>query len=265
MFSWQQKVHWLASTTLLVSLSLTGFISVPHAAQNTTDRATSAPLLPSGNFGSCTPLPQGWSCGNGKGLPGTSTAIVGGVAETVLHAQGVGNSTNYQFATTQKGEFPWSPCQAPAMGVLPAGLTSVNTTFTLNSFTPSGAYRYHVYLALYYWLPNGPATAHGLTYRCLDTQVRVENVNGIFSPVGTVATHDPGDSFGWDQVTIGSISTGGSYTLTANVQQQCQNDLVAWGLPKNTPCELFSRVRLGRQRRGDPYNEQSLASLSADS
>ena len=236
MSSWRLRSRWLDATILLVSL--TAIVLVPHAAQSATNTATSAPPLSGGNFGSCTLLPQGWRCGNGEGLSGTSTTMVDGVAETVLRAQGVGNETNYQFATTQKGEFPWSPCQAPAIGVLPAGLTSVSTTFTLKSFTPSGTYRYHIYLALYYWLPSGPVTASGLTYRCLDTQVRAENINGNFSPVGTVATYDPGDSFGWDQVTIDSVSTGGTYTLTANVEQQCQNDLGAWGLPTNTPCQL---------------------------
>src|SRR3989475_4496338 len=236
MFSRQQRSRLLAAMVLLMSLN--AVVPVSQVAQNAIDTATSAPPLSDGNFGSCTPLPQGWRCGNGEGLSGTSTTIVNGVAETLLRAQGIGNSSNYQFATTQKGEFPWSPCQAPAIGVLPAGLTSVSTTFTLKSFTPSGTYRYHIYLALYYWLPSGPVTASGLTYRCLDTQVRAENINGNFSPVGTVATYDPGDSFGWDQVTIDSVSTGGTYTLTANVEQQCQNDLGAWGLPTNTPCQL---------------------------
>ena len=236
MFSWGERLRLLAAMVLLMSLN--AIVSVPHVAQSAIDTTRSAPPLSGGNFGSCTPLPQGWRCGNGEGLSGTATTIVNGVTETVLRAQGIGNSSNYQFATTQKGEFPWSPCQSPAIGGLPAGLTSVSATFALNSFIPSGTYRYHIYLGLYYWLPDGPVTSSGLTYRCLDTQVRVENINGNFRPVGTVATYDPGDSFGWDQATLGSISTGGTYTLTANVEQQCQNDLAAWGLSTNTPCQL---------------------------
>jgi PKD repeat protein len=193
-----------------------------------------------GNFGTCTSLPQGWNCGNTRGLAGTTAAITNGVLVTDLFASGIGNDSNYYYATTQKGTFPWSPCKAPASGVVPTGITSVSSNFTFLSYNPGSSPssdRYQIYIALYYWLPNGPVSAGGSTYQCLDTQVRVENVGGIFSAVGSTATYNPGDSFGWDQVTT-QTSPGQSGTLTANVAQQCQDDLAAWGLPTNTPCEL---------------------------
>ncbi|TMI21905.1 PKD domain-containing protein, partial [Candidatus Bathyarchaeota archaeon] len=37
---------------------------------------------------------------------------------------------------------------------------------------------------------------------------------------------------------IGSVSTGQTYTLTADVQEQCQQDEAAWGIPTSTPCQL---------------------------
>src|SRR5207253_1947456 len=107
-----------------------------------------------------------------------------------------------------------------------------------NALPSTSSDRYHIYIALYYWLPNGAVSAGGPTYQCLDTQVRVENVGGSFSPVGSTATYDPGDSFGWDQVTLSDLVVGQSYTLTANVGQQCQRDLAAWGLPSSTQCQL---------------------------
>ncbi len=208
----------------------------------------------SGNFGTCSSLPQGWSCGNTNGLTGSMATIVNGVAETIQINPGVGGSNSYYFATTQKGTFPWSPCQAPASGVLPANLTSVSVNFTVLNFAPSGTYRYHTYVALYYWLPNGAITSGAATYRCLDTQVRAENINGVFSPVDSTATYNPGDSFGWDNVTLGQVLANQTYVLTANVAHQCQEDLIAWGLSPSTPCQLAG-IEIGTEG----YQFQELA------
>src|SRR2546426_241454 len=211
--------------------------STPQQTAVSTQTVTVSTTL-TGNFGVCTSLPQGWSCGNTNGLTGSSSNIVNGVFESREANPGVGNDNSYYYATSQKGTFPWSPCQTPASGVLPTGLASVSTTFTPITITASGSYRYHIYVALYYWLPNGAVRAGGSNYRCLDTQVRIENINGVFTPVGSTATYNPGDSFGWDQITIGSVTTGATYTLTANVQQQCQQDEAAWGIPTTTTCQL---------------------------
>ena len=195
-----------------------------------------------GNFGACTSLPQGWNCGNiVSGAPNpTSAQIVNGVFESRQSNPGLGGSNNYYYSTTQKGTFPWTPCTAPAAGVIPTGITSVSANFTsllYNAGSSPSADRYHIYIALYYWLPNGPVTAGGSTYQCLDTQVRVENVGGSFSPIGSTATYNPGDSFGWDNVTL-QISPGQTGLLVANVANQCLQDLQAWGIPTSTPCQL---------------------------
>lgn len=50
---------------------------------------------------------------------------------------------------------------------------------------PRGS-RYHIYLALYYYLPNGPVTVGGASYQCFDTQMRVQSIKGGDSPVGGV-------------------------------------------------------------------------------
>src|SRR5437867_8752015 len=206
----------------------------------TSSQIVSVVLPLTGNFGNCSNLPQGWSCGNA--VPSTSSAtIVNGVLETLESNPGQGGSNSYNYATTQMGVFPWSPCQAPASGAIPSGVTSVSSHFTFLAYAPSStpsSDRYHIYIALYYWLPNGAVSAGGPTYQCLDTQIRVENVGGTFSPVGSTATYDPGDSFGWDQVTLSDLVVGQSYTLTADVGQQCQSDLAAWGLPSSTQCQL---------------------------
>lgn len=201
-------------------------------------------VMPSllGNFGVCNSLPNGWSCGNIRsGAPSpTSAQIVSGVFQSRQSNPGLGGSNSYYYSTTQMGTFPWTPCTAPASGVMPPGVSSVSVNFTSLAYNPGSnpsADRYHLYIALYYWLPNGPVTAGGSTYQCLDTQVRVENIGGTLSPIGSTATYNPGDSFGWDNVTL-QISPGQSGILVANVANQCLQDLQAWGIPTNTPCQL---------------------------
>src|SRR5260370_12100395 len=223
------------------SFTVTETAKDSSSAKQTATSSQTIMVLPSlsGNFGSCTSLPQGGSCVNSVASKSSAT-IVNGVLETRKSNPGLGNDNNDYYSTTQKGAFPWSPCKAPVSGVIPTGLTDVSANFTVLSYSPGSnpsSDRYHIYVALYFWLPNGPVSAGSSTYQCLDTQVRVENVGGIFSAIGSTATYNPGDSFGWDQVTL-QTSLGQSGTLTANVAQQCQADLAAWGLPTNTPCEL---------------------------
>jgi hypothetical protein len=95
--------------------------------------------------------------------------------------------------------------------------------------------RYHLYIALYYQIPS--SSSGSTTYSWLDTQSRVENIDGTDSPVGSTATYNPGDSFGWDIVTLQS-NPGQTGIITADVTQLCQGDLAAWGLPANTQCSL---------------------------
>jgi len=136
----------------------------------------------------------------------------------------------------------------------------VCTTFTPSILpTSSSGSRYHIYVGFYYWLHNVPVSAGGSTYRCLDTQVRVENVGGTFSSVGSTATYDPGDSFGWDQVTLGTVSSGGTYTLTANVAQQCASVEAAWGIAAGTPCQLAG-IEIGIE--GYQFNSLSVSFTS---
>src|SRR5947199_10069445 len=141
-----------------------------------------------GNFGSCASLPGGWNCGGTNGLLGSTVNIVGGVLETRQLNLGVGNDSSYYYASTKKGTFPWSPCQSPSNGVLPTNLTDVSVDFSMLNFVPYGSYRYHVFLALYYWLPNGAVSSRGPTNPVLVTLSRVENIKRAFSKRRRVAT-----------------------------------------------------------------------------
>ena len=238
--------------TTTQSLTITETATDSSSPQQSATSSQTVTIVSSltGNFGVCANLPQGWNCGNlHPSAPSPSSAqIVSGVFQSRQSNPGLGGPNDYYYSTTQKGTFPWTPCSAPASGVIPSGLTNVVVNFTSLSYNPGSSPtsdRYHIYIALYYWLPNGPVTAGGSTYQCLDTQVRVENIGGTFSPIGSTATYNPGDSFGWDNVTL-QISPGQPGLLTANVANQCLQDLKAWGLPTNTPCQLAG-VEIGTE------------------
>src|SRR5207249_9989918 len=94
----------------------------------------------------------------------------------------------------------------------------------------SSGMRYHIYIALYYWLPDGAVSAGGSTYRCLDTQGRVENIGGTFSSVGSTGTYNRRDSFGWDQVTLNQGDAGQTNTLSGDAASKCRRHRAAWGL-----------------------------------
>src|SRR5712692_6035780 len=171
--------------------------------------------------------------------PGGTETITNGVLQTRQSTPG-GGSNNYGYCTAQRGTFPWHSTVGTA---LPPGITTVRVSFNFLSRSLLSGSRYHLYVALYYQIPS--STSGGTTYSWLDTQSRVENIGGIDSPIGSTATYDPGDSFGWDIVTL-QIDPGQSGIITADVTQLCQGDLAAWGLPANTQCTLLG-IEIGTE------------------
>src|SRR3989442_963292 len=171
--------------------------------------------------------------------PGGTETISNGVLQTRQSTPG-GGSNNYGYCTAQRGTFPWHSTVGTA---LPPGITTVRVSFNFLSRSLLSGSRYHLYVALYYQIPS--STSGGTTYSWLDTQSRVENIGGIDSPIGSTATYDPGDSFGWDIVTL-QIDPGQSGIITADVTQLCQGDLAVWGLPANTQCTLLG-IEIGTE------------------
>jgi hypothetical protein len=163
--------------------------------------------------------------------PGGTETISNGVLHTRQSTPG-GGSNSYGFCTAQRGTFPWHSTVGTA---LQPGITSVTVSFNFLSRSLLSGSRYHLYIALYYQIPS--SSSGSTTYSWLDTQSRVENIDGTDSPVGSTATYNPGDSFGWDIVTLQS-NPGQTGIITADVTQLCQGDLAAWGLPANTQCSL---------------------------
>src|SRR5256712_8665142 len=163
--------------------------------------------------------------------PGGTETISNGLLQTRQSTPG-GGSNSYGYCTAQRGTFPWGSTVGTA---LPSGITSVTISFNFLSRSLLSGSRYHLYVALYYRIPS--STSGGTTYSWLDTQSRVENIGGTDSPLGTTDTYDPGDSFGWDSVTL-QANPGQTGILTADATQLCQGALAAWGLPATTQCTL---------------------------
>src|SRR5881296_1690439 len=64
-------------------VSASNSILVTMNANHAVSASFSQSISTTGNFGSCTSLPQGWNCDNTNGLTGSVATIVNGVAETV--------------------------------------------------------------------------------------------------------------------------------------------------------------------------------------
>ncbi|OLD03011.1 MAG: hypothetical protein AUJ07_07260 [Crenarchaeota archaeon 13_1_40CM_3_53_5] len=198
-----------------------------------------------GNFGSCNVT---WSCGNTVGLSGTTATIDSQMFHSNLFATGVGDSTHLQLATTRLGTFPpTGQCPhttpAPSSYLTGAQVSAIFDPFLLPSNFASG--QYYIFLALYYYLPDNPSGTQGTnssigtrTYQWLDTQVRIQNINGTFRNVGNNEVYDPCNAFGWDNVTIGSASVHTFNALVGNVANQCQNALKYWQISPSTTCRL---------------------------
>src|SRR5256712_6447817 len=163
--------------------------------------------------------------------PGGTETISNGVLQTRQSTPG-GGSNSYGYCTGQRGSFPWGSTVGTA---LPSGITSVTVSFNFLSRSLLSGSRYHLYVALYYQIPS--STSGGTTYSWLDTQSRVENIGGIDSPIASTATYDPGDSFGWDIVTL-QTDTGQMGIITVNVTQLCHVDPVTSAHPTATQCTL---------------------------
>jgi PKD repeat protein len=163
--------------------------------------------------------------------PGGTETITNGVLQTRQSTPG-GGSNSYGYCTAQRGTFPWHSTVGTA---LPPGITTVTSSFNFLSRSLLSGSRYHLYIALYYQIPS--STSGSTTYAWLDTQSRIENIGGTDSSIGSTATYNPGDSFGWDIVTL-QMNPGQSGVLVADVAQLCKGDLAAWGLPANTQCTL---------------------------
>ncbi len=169
---------------------------------------------------------SGWYTDN---CPRGTETITGGILQTRESTPG-GGADNYGYCTAQRGSFPWGSTVGT---LLPTGLANVTVTASFLARTPvNGSFsgsRDNIYVGLYYYL-KVPQTVSGATHNWMDTQVRIENIDGVDSPVGTTGLYDSGDSFGWDLV-VAQLNPGQSYTFWTNVESQFESAVSAYGIP----------------------------------
>ena len=225
-------VDWFNYTfvqTVTPSSNITN-ITINHNSTNTTTNQTNSTNQTS-NSSFIGTFNSSWFTNNCGGAGTGTEQIVNGVLQT-RESTPAGNSNNYGYCSTLRGSFPWGTVVGDP---LPGNITSVSVNLNFSKAELLPGSRYHLYVALYYQIPS--STSGGITYSWLDTQSRAENIGGVDSLVGKVETYDLGDSFGWDNVSV-IIDPLQSGTISADVQNQCTKDLLAWGLNPSTPCVL---------------------------
>ena len=149
------------------------------------------------------------------------------------------------------------PLQGTAQGTpINSSLTvlSVQVKFLNRIPSSSSCEEYHLFVSMYFRLPENVSLYcpdDGITESSnyLDTQARVDNVNGLDRPQLSTPTYcGPGvGAWGWSNNTL-SLSPGLTGTLTANATTQCQEDETAWGI-SGKPCTLTG-IEIGTEGYG---------------
>ena len=206
---------------------------------------------------STTSTTAGFNCSDWNCNPsdGQSLAVAGnGTMEIRQSNWACGwNGTYYDSAV--RGTPP--PAQGGPQGSpIPAGLSTVSVQVKLLNFTSGGSSceEYHLFVSMYFQLSQNVTlycTEDGSTETSnyLDTQVRLDNVNGtdrlqLSSP--TYCGAGVG-AWGWSNNVL-SLSLGQDGTLTANAATQCQQDEAAWGI-SGIPCTLTG-IEMGTEGYG---------------
>jgi len=140
-----------------------------------------------------------------------------GTLQIRMDASG-GSDNDYLYQTAQMGEFPWGGSGTS----LPVGITNIQSLVNILS-TQFGTGHSHcnIYIGLYYTCPSA-------FDGWLDTQVRIEVVDGNWKPDGSTSTYGgPGDpGVQADGFSIAQLSN----IFNIDVAAQAQMALAAWGL-----------------------------------
>jgi len=190
-----------------------------------------------------------WTCSNF--LPPSALSVASnGTGEIRQSNPSVCDWNSSYYDSLMRGTLP--PAQGPSQGTaLPSNITSltVSVDFLSRNLSPicSGPSgqgpRYHLFISLYFKL-SSTVSACGIYSGSswLDTQVRLENINGVDSAIGTTSTYGGGSdpivaACGYSIATL-QLAPGEKASLTANVGAQCANAETAWGIPLINTCTL---------------------------
>ena len=221
-------------STLHMVESNFGLSALANAASASTMSDLFTSLSPTANFDNTWFLNPSPASGSVVLLNGA--AVTGLVSPDCYNFGCSGSSATY-YDTVQKGSFPWGSIHG-ALSVPNNASVSINTA--LLSATRLSNSRYHLFIALYYQLgsavtgcnrvldqangsctmTNGQCTGTGCTTsQWFDSQIRVENIGGANSAIGTQDTYDPNDAsgtythvFGYDEV-FAQTNVGQAFTV----------------------------------------------------
>jgi len=182
-----------------------------------------------------------WTCSNYVS-PSTLSVASNGTAEIRQSNPNVCDYKNSFYDSLIRGTPP-SQQGGPQGTPLPSGITSVSVsvkflgrTLGANCSGPSGpGPSYNLFMSLYFRLATSQSTCgvyNGISW--LDTQVRVEDIQGTDSPV--VTTHTYGGSSdtsvgacGFSRA-VAKLNVGSIGTLVGDVNTQCLQAEIAWGI-----------------------------------
>ncbi len=198
-----------------------------------------------------------WTCNNFVS-PSTLSVASNGTAEIRQSNPNVCDWTNSYYDSLIRGAPP--PAQGPSQGTaFPSNITSVSVSVSFLSRnlgpacsgTSGQGPRYHFFMSLYFRLSSAVSacgTYSGSSW--LDTQVRLQDTNGVDSAIGTNSTYGGGSdpavgACGWSTTTL-QLSIGSNGVLVANVANQCSQAEAAWGIPLGNTCTLTG-VEIGSE------------------
>src|SRR6266496_4339755 len=227
----------LSAGTYTISLKVTDSKGASFTTQTQTLTVRAATGTTGGGVFDCT----NWTCQNFVS-PSTLSVNSNGTAEIRHSNPSVCDWTNSYYDSLIRGTPP--PAQGPSQGApLPSGIQQVSASATLldrslgpSCSGPSGSGpRYNLFMSLYFQLAqtvSACGTFSGASW--LDTQVRVEDINGVDSSIGTTSTYggvsDPGVGACGYSLAVLQLGVGASGTLIADVQTQCLQAEIAWGI-----------------------------------
>ncbi len=232
---------------LFVALSLTGVALL----YSHTNHSSSAPIKENSTqfeqF-NCTD----WNCNPSDGQ--SLTVSGNGTAEISQSNTACGWTGSY-YDSLVRGTPP--PAQGPAQGTpINSSLTIVSVQVKLlnRTLSSSSCEEYHLFVSMYFRLSQNvslycPDDGVTESSNYLDTQVRLDNVNGVDqSQLSTPTYCGQGvGAWGWSNNTL-SLSPGQIGTLTANATTQCQQDEAAWRI-SGIACTLTG-IEIGTEGYG---------------
>ena len=239
------------AVTLVLALTVTlALLSLPAMVPNSVKGSGHiTPSLSTSIVGfNCTD----WNCNPSDGQ---SLSVASNGTLEARHSNTACGWNGSYYDSAVRGTPP--PAQGGAQGTpLPSGLTAVSVQAQLLNTTLSSSTceEYHLFVSMYFQLSQNvtlycPNDGKLETSNYLDTQVRLDNVNGTDLPQLASPTYCGArvGAWGWSNNVL-SLLPGQVGELTADATTQCQQAELAWGI-SGIPCTLTG-IEIGSEGYG---------------